>query len=97
MAKKVQAANRSTRRCVIAPRKSPPPTTLTEPHWPLPTSSLGLDWIQDSEMESAPSLETVFQALAALYHNPDTAGKEKASVWLGELQKSVSECRGVHF
>ena len=41
-------------------------------------------------MESAPSLDVVFQALAALYRNPDIAGKEKASVWLGELQRSVS-------
>ena len=40
-------------------------------------------------MDAAPPLETVFQALAALYRNPDTAGKEKASVWLGELQRSV--------
>ena len=40
-------------------------------------------------MEAAPSLETVFQALQALYHNPDVSGKEKASVWLGELQRSV--------
>ncbi|ELU14313.1 hypothetical protein CAPTEDRAFT_142893 [Capitella teleta] len=40
-------------------------------------------------MDSAPSLETVFQALEALYRNPDVVGKEKASVWLGELQKSV--------
>ena len=41
-------------------------------------------------MDSAPSLETVLVALNALYRNPDTTGKEKASVWLGELQKSVS-------
>lgn len=41
-------------------------------------------------METAPTLETVFQALHALYHNPDVTGKEKASVWLGELQRSVS-------
>ncbi|XP_074655394.1 transportin-3-like isoform X2 [Tubulanus polymorphus] len=40
-------------------------------------------------MDSQPSVETVFQALTALYHNPDTAGKERASIWLGELQKSV--------
>ena len=41
-------------------------------------------------MDAAPPLETVFQALAALYQNPDITGKEKASVWLGELQRSVS-------
>ena len=40
-------------------------------------------------METLPSIETVSQALNALYHNPDVAGKEKASVWLGELQGSV--------
>ncbi|XP_013777598.1 transportin-3-like [Limulus polyphemus] len=40
-------------------------------------------------METAPSLETVYQAIHALYHNPDPAGKEKASSWLGELQRSV--------
>ena len=41
-------------------------------------------------MDSAPSIETVLVALNGLYRNPDTTGKEKASVWLGELQKSVS-------
>ena len=41
-------------------------------------------------MDSEPSLETVHQALQALYNNPDVSGKEKASVWLGELQRSVS-------
>ena len=40
-------------------------------------------------MEVAPTLETVVQALDALYHNPDIGGKEKASIWLGELQRSV--------
>lgn len=40
-------------------------------------------------MENSPPLETVHQALQALYNNPDVAGKEKASVWLGELQRSV--------
>ncbi|KAL5010143.1 hypothetical protein ScPMuIL_012448 [Solemya velum] len=40
-------------------------------------------------MESQPSIETVNQALHALYNNPDVVGKEKASVWLGELQRSV--------
>jgi len=40
-------------------------------------------------MEAAPSLETVLQALHTLYHGDDGGGKEKASVWLGELQKSV--------
>ena len=40
-------------------------------------------------METAPSLDTVLQALHTLYHGDDGGGKEKASVWLGELQKSV--------
>lgn len=40
-------------------------------------------------MDSQPSIETVNQALHALYNNPDVVGKEKASVWLGELQRSV--------
>lgn len=40
-------------------------------------------------MAEEPSIEAVNQALQALYNNPDVAGKEKASVWLGELQKSV--------
>jgi len=41
-------------------------------------------------MDSAPPLETVLQALQALYHGDNVGGKEKASLWLGELQKSVS-------
>ncbi|XP_075224525.1 transportin 3 isoform X1 [Lycorma delicatula] len=40
-------------------------------------------------MDSLPSLETVYQAVHTLYHNPDPSEKEKASLWLGELQKSV--------
>lgn len=36
-----------------------------------------------------PSLPLVYQAVQALYHDPDPAGKERASVWLGELQRSV--------
>lgn len=41
-------------------------------------------------MNSPPELETVYQAVYTLYTNPDPAEKEKASAWLGELQKSVS-------
>lgn len=41
-------------------------------------------------MDSPPSLETVHQAVYSLYNNPNSASKEKASLWLGELQKSVS-------
>uniref|UniRef100_A0A1B6FRA0 Transportin-3 n=1 Tax=Cuerna arida TaxID=1464854 RepID=A0A1B6FRA0_9HEMI len=40
-------------------------------------------------MESMPPLETVYQAVFALYRNPDTAEKEKASMWLNDLQRSV--------
>ncbi|XP_012271220.1 transportin-3 isoform X2 [Orussus abietinus] len=40
-------------------------------------------------MESPPDLETVYQAVYSLYNNPDTSEKEKASLWLGELQGSV--------
>ncbi|XP_046388483.1 transportin-3 [Ischnura elegans] len=40
-------------------------------------------------MESSPPIETVYQAIYTLNHNPDPTGKEKASQWLGALQKSV--------
>lgn len=36
-----------------------------------------------------PSLTLVYQAVQALYHDPDPSGKERASLWLGELQRSV--------
>lgn len=36
-----------------------------------------------------PNLALVYQAVQALYHDPDPSGKERASVWLGELQRSV--------
>uniref|UniRef100_A0A3B4A4Z2 Uncharacterized protein n=1 Tax=Periophthalmus magnuspinnatus TaxID=409849 RepID=A0A3B4A4Z2_9GOBI len=36
-----------------------------------------------------PSLALVYQAVQALYHDPDPSGKERASVWLGELQRSM--------
>lgn len=35
-------------------------------------------------------METVYNAISALYDNPNVAEKEKASRWLGEVQKSVS-------
>lgn len=41
-------------------------------------------------MDQKPSLDLVFLAVSALYNNPNTAEKEKASQWLGALQKSVS-------
>lgn len=40
-------------------------------------------------MEGKPGLQTVYQAVQALYHDPDPSGKERASLWLGELQRSV--------
>lgn len=42
-------------------------------------------------MEAPPSTDTVYQSVYALYNNPDTSEKEKASKWLDSLQKSVSE------
>ncbi|KAM5255912.1 transportin-3 isoform 6-T6 [Ctenodactylus gundi] len=36
-----------------------------------------------------PTLQLVYQAVQALYHDPDPSGKERASFWLGELQRSV--------
>ncbi|MFT7814910.1 transportin-3 [Arapaima gigas] len=36
-----------------------------------------------------PSLQLVYHAVQALYHDPDPAGKERASLWLGELQRSM--------
>lgn len=40
-------------------------------------------------MDSPPCLDTVYQAVFTLYHNPDAAEKEKASFWLQALQRSV--------
>lgn len=40
-------------------------------------------------MESAPTLETVCQAITTLYHNPEATEKEKSSEWLDTLQRSV--------
>lgn len=37
-----------------------------------------------------PSMDTVYQAISALYDNPNANEKEKASIWLGDVQKSVS-------
>lgn len=65
------------------------PEKTREPNW----SSFFLSWgcSHSLNMDSEPSLEAVGQALHALYNNPDVSGKEKASVWLGELQRSVSQ------
>ncbi|KAK2580863.1 hypothetical protein KPH14_005937 [Odynerus spinipes] len=40
-------------------------------------------------MDSPPALETVYQAVYSLYNNSNPAEPGKASLWLGELQKSV--------
>jgi len=40
-------------------------------------------------VEALPSVDSVLQALDALYHQPDAEGKHKASLWLTELQSSV--------
>ncbi|XP_054715375.1 transportin-3-like [Uloborus diversus] len=40
-------------------------------------------------MDSPPTLQTVCQAIYTLYNNPDSSGKEKASHFLGNLQRSV--------
>lgn len=40
-------------------------------------------------MDSAPPVDTVAAAIHALYHNPDAAEKERASMWLQEFQRSV--------
>ncbi|GCB63304.1 hypothetical protein scyTo_0007374 [Scyliorhinus torazame] len=40
-------------------------------------------------MEGEVSLDSVYQAVQALYHHPDPQGKERASAWLGEFQKSM--------
>lgn len=36
-----------------------------------------------------PPIEEVLQAIHALYNDPNPQEKEKASAWLGKLQKSV--------
>lgn len=41
-------------------------------------------------MDQKPSLDIVYMAISALYNNPDTNEKERASQWLADLQKSVS-------
>ncbi|CAH2077182.1 unnamed protein product, partial [Iphiclides podalirius] len=40
-------------------------------------------------MMEAPSMDTVYQAISALYDNPNANEKEKASIWLGDVQKSI--------
>lgn len=40
-------------------------------------------------MDQPPTLDMVHMAVFALYNNPNSSEKEKASQWLGDLQKSV--------
>ena len=40
-------------------------------------------------MDTIPDIDTVCRALYALYKEPDPKGKEAASRWLEDLQKSV--------
>ncbi|XP_075974870.1 transportin 3 [Anticarsia gemmatalis] len=37
----------------------------------------------------APTMDTIYQAISALYDNPNASEKEKASRWLAEVQKSI--------
>lgn len=41
-------------------------------------------------MDQKPTLDIVFLAVSALYNNPNASEKERASQWLNDLQKSVS-------
>lgn len=45
-------------------------------------------------MDQPPNIEMVYLAVSTLYNNPNTTEKEKASSWLGDLQKSVSRKHG---
>ncbi|KAG6461264.1 hypothetical protein O3G_MSEX012527 [Manduca sexta] len=40
-------------------------------------------------MMEPPSMDTVYQAIAALFDNPNASEKEKASLWLADVQKSI--------
>lgn len=42
-------------------------------------------------METAPTLEAVYQNIYALHVNPNPDEKAKSSLWLDSLQKSVIE------
>ncbi|XP_035433537.2 transportin-3 [Spodoptera frugiperda] len=37
----------------------------------------------------APTMDTIYQAISALYDNPNVGEKEKASLWLGDMQTSI--------
>lgn len=47
-------------------------------------------------MEDSPSIETVYEAIYALYNqNTNPAEKQRASNWLNEMQKSVCDVSAV--
>jgi len=49
-------------------------------------------------MEDSPSIETVYEAIYALYNqNTNPAEKQRASNWLNEMQKSVSDPLTEHY
>lgn len=49
-------------------------------------------------MEVSPSIETVYEAIYALYNqNTNPAEKQQASNWLNEMQKSVSDPSTEHY
>lgn len=48
-------------------------------------------------MEDSPKIETVYEAIYALYsQNTNPAEKQRASNWLNEMQKSVCNASIVH-
>ncbi len=62
--------------------------------WPWDVYLFGVDHIVISRVvmstTGAPTLDTVLQAIDALYVNPDNSVKENASKWLCTFQRSVS-------
>lgn len=53
------------------------------------TGTRGLVSVDETNM-NRPSVDQVRAVISALYNNSDPTGKEKASEWLQELQRSVS-------
>lgn len=45
------------------------------------------------KMDQPPNIEMVYLAVSTLYIKQNPGEMEKASQWLGDLQKSVSKCR----
>lgn len=49
-------------------------------------------------MEDSPSIETVYEAIFALYNqNTNAVEKQRASNWLNEMQKSVRNVSTMRF